>query len=126
VARRVTALDAFTDARGVIRDLITNEQIDAVTLIYTKKKAVRGNHYHHETTQWTFVVSGKLRVVTELLPEQPEEDVLSVGQLMVSPPDERHAWKALEDTVVLVFTQGPRSGANYESDVVRLEAKLIE
>jgi hypothetical protein len=36
-----------------------------------------------------------------------------------------HAWKALEDTVCLVFTKGPRSGDQYESDTERLEKPLL-
>src|SRR5450631_2416525 len=108
-----------TDVRGAITDLLG--KVDAVTEITTRKGAIRGNHYHHDTTQWTYVVKGRLRVVTETLPGAPIQGVLRAGELMESPPGERHAWQALVDTTVLVFTQGPRSGADYETDVTRLE-----
>jgi hypothetical protein len=40
-------------------------------------------------------------------------------------PGMPHAWKALEDTVCLVFTKGPRSGEGYESDTYRLDDPLL-
>ena len=33
------------------------EEFDAVTLIKSKKGAVRGNHYHKETTQFSYILS---------------------------------------------------------------------
>lgn len=117
---RVNRLDAFVDRRGEIRDLVV-EPLDSVTLIQTVAGAVRGNHYHLDTSQWTYVVSGRMRVVSEMLPDGPQEDVFEAGDLLLTPPKERHAWQALEDTTVLVFTRGPRSGANYESDTFRLD-----
>jgi quercetin dioxygenase-like cupin family protein len=108
----------FEDHRGVIQDVIG--QIDAVTRITTVKDAVRGNHYHEHTTQWTLVLTGKLLMATgkakvEMWP----------GQVVKHEPGQPHAWKALEDSECIVFTKGPRSGADYESDVVRLEEPLL-
>jgi len=107
------------DARGFIADL-TVEPLDSVTLVFTEKDAVRGNHYHRKTHQWTYVVSGSLAVVTSEA-GKVEEGVVSAGTLMLSPPMESHAWRALEDTTVLVWTRGPRSVENYESDTYRLQ-----
>jgi quercetin dioxygenase-like cupin family protein len=121
----VAPLAQFSDSRGTIRDLLVGEQFDSVTLIRSKVGAVRGNHYHAETVQWTYVVSGRLRVVTQVGDSPPVDGIVSDGELMVSPAGECHAWLALEDTEVLVFTRGPRSGANYESDTVRLTERLI-
>jgi hypothetical protein len=42
-----------------------------------------------------------------------------------TPPVEHHAVLALEDTDMLVFTRGPRSGENFESDTYRLSEPLI-
>ncbi len=112
--------DTFIDERGVIKDLLT-EPIDAVTRIHTVKGAVRGNHVHRRTTQWTYVLSGSLLVASGTT-----ETIAGPGEMLVDEPGVPHAWKALEDTDVLVFTQGPRSGADYESDTYRLEVPLIE
>jgi quercetin dioxygenase-like cupin family protein len=110
--------DRFEDARGVIQDMFG--PIDSVTHITTKKGAVRGNHVHRETTQWTFVISGKL-----LMANRNTQTEMEPGVCMKHDPGDPHAWKALEDTTCLVFTKGPRSGENYESDVERLDEPLL-
>ena len=122
---KLAQLEAFEDGRGTIRDLLI-EPIDGVTLIHTHARGVRGNHFHKFTTQWTFLVSGRLRVKTQHLFDDPgAEDVLEAGETMVSPPDEAHAWEALEDSVCVVFTSGIRTGTNYEQDTFRLKVPLI-
>jgi quercetin dioxygenase-like cupin family protein len=112
----------FTDERGTIQDIFG--PVDAVTEIRTVKGAIRGNHRHEQTIQWTYICSGLLLVVTEHGGVRHEE-TLRPGQITCERPGVAHAWKALEDTTVLVFTRGPRSGENYESDVQRLEVPLL-
>jgi quercetin dioxygenase-like cupin family protein len=124
--------DRFEDHRGIIQDLLV-KPIDAVTEIFTKQGAIRGNHVHEHTTQWGYVVSGRLRVATQV-PAQAQgvTDVMAVqfnhygpGEMFCDNPGVAHAWQALEDCTVLVFTKGPRSGENYESDTRRLEGPLL-
>jgi quercetin dioxygenase-like cupin family protein len=114
--------DRFEDERGVIQDLLG--PVDAVTEIFTRKGAVRGNHIHRKTTQWTYVVSGCLRMAFEA-EGRPFFHEAGPGQLVCEAPGVPHAWQALENTRVLVFSRGPRSGDAYESDTVRLEVPLL-
>jgi quercetin dioxygenase-like cupin family protein len=107
------------DARGTITDLIDGK-VDAVTLVRTKAGAIRGNHLHRETTQWAYIVSGSLLISTG-----EEEITAKPGDLVINTAGEPHAWKALEDTVCVVFVEGPRAGKAYESDTVRLSEPLI-
>lgn len=119
--------DYFADERGTIHDLLA--AVDAVTEIWTVKGAVRGNHVHAETVQWTYIVSGRLLVATQrprqrgMHPVRREE--CGPRDLICDEPGVAHAWEALEDTLVLVFTKGPRSGENYETDTVRLVKPLL-
>lgn len=108
----------FTDERGTIRDLVGDS---SVTAIHTVKGAVRGNHFHKATTQWTYVVSGCL----EMSNGGRTTYDLEAGEVDTHEPGQPHAWRAREDTDCLVFTLGPRSGENYESDVYRLEEPLL-
>ena len=110
--------DHFEDDRGVIQDLLG--PVDAVTRIFTKAGALRGNHLHQQTTQWTYIVSGSLLVVTRDPDGKTETAVYSSGQLACEKPGTAHAWRAQTDCVALVFTKGPRSGEHYESDTFRL------
>jgi quercetin dioxygenase-like cupin family protein len=111
--------DRYDDYRGVIQDLFDGDPV-AVTRITTLKGAVRGNHVHKLTTQWTFVISGQLRMASGTI-----RHVLEAGQMSVHHPGTPHAWQALEDTDCLVFTRGPRAGENYETDTYRLEEPLL-
>jgi quercetin dioxygenase-like cupin family protein len=113
----------FEDHRGVIEDLLQCP-LDSVTEIVTLKGAVRGNHYHRKTTQWTYVVYGHLTAVARYADGTLHRE-LRAGDLLEEPCGVPHAWQAREDTKVLVFTQGPRSGEDYESDTTRLEDPLL-
>jgi mannose-6-phosphate isomerase-like protein (cupin superfamily) len=109
----------FEDERGVIRDLLT-EPVDAITRIGTRKDAVRGNHIHERTTQWTYVLSGML-----LMANGGAMFNVGPGEIVRHDPGHAHAWRALVDTECLVFTRGPRSGEGYESDTQRLAVPLL-
>ena len=52
----------FKDKRGRIVDIFTNQPKDHCTLVTFNKKAVRGNHFHKKSTQYAFVISGKLKM----------------------------------------------------------------
>ena len=114
--------DRFEDARGVIQDLLG--PVDAVTHISTRKGAVRGNHIHARTIQWAYVLSGQLMVVTQTVAGR-QSHIYGPGEMACDPAGVAHAWKALADTEVLVFTRGPRSGEAYETDTERLAEPLL-
>jgi quercetin dioxygenase-like cupin family protein len=117
-----TVSDRFEDERGVIQDVLSN--IDSVTRITTVEGAVRGNHVHAATTQWTLVLSGCLLMATER-GGTVEHTFMEPGSMVVHHPGEAHAWRAERDAECLVFTRGPRSGDQYESDTKRLSVPLL-
>lgn len=114
--------DRYEDHRGVIRDLLG--PVDAVTEITTRAGAVRGNHVHARTTQWAYVVSGRM-LFASVRDDGVHEEEHGPGDLVCEPAGVRHAWKAVTDCTVLVFTRGPRSGSAYESDTRRLETPIL-
>jgi quercetin dioxygenase-like cupin family protein len=114
--------DRFEDDRGVIQDLFTG--VDAVTEIFTKAGAVRGNHVHEKTIQWTYVISGEMTFY-RLEDDGLHQVTKGPGDMVTELPGIPHAWKAVQDTKVFVFTKGPRSGEDYETDTTRLDEPLI-
>ena len=116
---------AFEDERGRILDILENGVIDSVTIISSKKGAVRGNHYHKESVQYTFVLKGEMMLFTQMPGEETEVTVLGPGDLAFTPPLERHALVARKDSEFLALTRGPRRGQNYEQDTYRLEKSLV-
>ena len=117
--------NSFEDERGLIRDVISHEPIDAVTVIVSKKGAVRGNHYHKDTYQWVYLLSGKVNYVSKAEGEESKTTVLVPGDLILSEPYEAHAIEAVEDSEMIVLTRGPRGGKEYETDTFRLDSPLI-
>ena len=113
------------DKRGLIIDLLDKKNINAITYITQKKGKVRGNHFHKKTIQWNYLIKGKIKLVTKKN-NIIKEKILSKGDLVETSSNESHAIKAIKDSEYLVFTQGPRSGSEYEKDTFRLVKPLIK
>lgn len=116
---------SFEDDRGVILDILQNVTINAVTLVTIRRGATRGNHYHRETTQWNYVVSGRLTLYSQVPGESLCQATVEAGDLVRIGPEERHALVGLSDSELMVFTHGPRGGKEYETDTYRLEVPLF-
>jgi quercetin dioxygenase-like cupin family protein len=121
----VDSIVSFKDSRGEIIDLIENRNINAVTFISFTKGAVRANHYHKKTTQWNYLLKGKVKLVVQVGDGRIEERTLVPGDLVSTDPMEKHALEGIEDAELLVFTEGPRGGKEYESDTFRLDTPLV-
>jgi oxalate decarboxylase/phosphoglucose isomerase-like protein (cupin superfamily) len=116
---------AFADERGSIADILEDEPIEHVSVIHTRRGAVRGNHYHRETHQWVYVIEGALRCLTRDANGREVQAVARAGDVYYSGPYDAHAIEALEDSVMVVMTRGPRGGREYESDTFRLVEPLL-
>lgn len=119
------ASEQFSDERGRIVDILEGEPIDSATIIHSNAGAVRGNHVHQETYQWVYVVTGSLLYVVEDADGERHSGVVREQDILMTGPNDAHAMKALEPSVMVVLTRGPRSGQSYESDTFRLEEPLI-
>jgi len=122
--QKINLKPAHTDERGIITDLLQDETINAVTIISFVKGAVRANHYHKETYQWNYVLSGTIKIVTQLQNQAKVETIMKTGDFVVTMPNESHALTAIEQSELLVLTKGPRGGDNYEKDTFRLDHLL--
>jgi quercetin dioxygenase-like cupin family protein len=115
----------YKDNRGIISDLIEKERINTVTYITFNKNKVRGNHYHKKTTQWNYVISGKLIFICRVN-GKIKKIIGKKKDLVKIETKEHHAIKALNYSEILVLTKGPRGGKEYESDTFRLKKNLID
>lgn len=122
--KKISLPVSFDDERGKITDLLGNEAINAVTVITFQKGAVRANHYHKNTYQWNYVMSGRIKLVTRMPGEGKVETILGKGDFALTEPEEHHALVGLEYSELLVLTKGPRGGKEYESDTFRIEEPL--
>lgn len=123
---KLTLETAHEDERGTIIDLLTGGSIDAVTALTLKKGAVRGNHFHKKTRQWTYVIAGQITYGDKGKGEaEAEFNIGLVGDLFFSEAGFVHAIRAEEDSSIIVFTSGPRAGDDYETDTFRTEPPLL-
>ena len=113
---------AFVDRRGEITDILVKTPFDHATVITTRADGVRGNHYHLATSQYVYIVRGRMRVTTQMPGGEVQRTIVTEGDLFENEPGERHAMRALDDTTFLVLSHGPRGGADFESDTFRLDA----
>lgn len=120
-----------SDARGTIRDIFVSSPKDHCSIITFTFDAVRANHFHKESTQYTYVIEGEIMMATQLVDEngepagKVEKVVLRAGDLVTHPPYHAHAFRALSTSTILAFADGVRGGRDYESDVFRLKTSIV-
>ena len=117
-------LGQHTDERGAITDLFYNRAINHGCIITNAPKAVRGNHYHKLTTQYTLVLNGSLNYYSKNADSDPVQTFTAIhGDMIVSEPGEIHAMRAGEHGCTFIaFAEGPRGGEDYECDTYRVES----
>jgi len=117
----------FQDERGTITDIFINDPKEHGTIIFSKKGTVRGNHYHKKSTQYTFIISGKLIMLSQKIGvKKIYRHILRPNDLMIHSPKEAHTLIADEDTIFLALAEGVRGGKNYEKDTFRLSDPLTD
>ena len=84
----------FYDDRGEITDLLTDVDINSITMITFKKGAVRANHYHKKTIQWNYVLSGKIIFVSKIK-NKIKKIIGKKGDFVKIDTKEFHAIKAI-------------------------------
>ena len=109
------------DKRGIISDIL-NKKINHVGLITTEAGAIRANHYHKLSTQYSYILSGKFEVLIASIdnPKDVEKIILNAGELITIPPKIIHRFKAIEKSVMIDMISESREGIKYEEDVVRV------
>jgi quercetin dioxygenase-like cupin family protein len=120
-----SGLGKFTDDRGSITDIFYKINANHACLITNTPGAVRGNHYHKHTIQYTYVLTGSMIYYSKPVDsDQPADEFLAKkGDFIISSPNEIHAMKATPDgCTFLAFAEGPRGGEDYETDTYRVDS----
>jgi len=124
-----TGLGSFKDERGSIVDIFYNKDINHGCMIKNSPGAVRGNHYHNHTIQYTYVISGNLTYYSQPMDKSEPVSIYdaSAGDFIISDITEIHAMKAgANGCVFIAFAEGPRGGEDYETDTVRVDSIIPE
>ena len=119
----IKGLGSFSDDRGSITDIFYMANMNHGCVIVNQPGAVRGNHYHKLTTQYTYILSGSLTYYSRSIGgDEPTDTYTAVaGDMIISKPLEIHAMRAGADGCTFIaFAEGPRGGEDYESDTYRV------
>ena len=113
--------DAHKDDRGYIQSLV-NFPMKNLSLISSKKGAVRSNHYHLTDWHYMYVLSGSFNYFYRPTNSSDELKCVKViaGEMVFTPPMEDHATVFLEDCELLAMSRNPRDQKAYEEDVRRV------
>lgn len=91
---------AYPDDRGLLVQ-ICHEGYEQINAVYTKKGALRGNfHYHKNTKEAFFVLSGKIRVTAEKSGET-DERIFETGDMFLIEEFVKHSFDFLDDTYLV-------------------------
>lgn len=118
-------LGKFSDDRGSITDIFYKANMNHACIITNAAGAVRGNHYHKFTTQYTYILAGSLHYYSKQVDSDQLADSFTAGpgDMVISAPNEIHAMKASDEgCVFLAFAEGPRGGEDYENDTFRVDS----
>lgn len=114
---------SFEDERGSISDILLGEKIEHVGIINSKANALRGSHYHKISTQYNYILKGKIELTIKAANDinaNKQKIILNEGDYVKIPPNIVHALKAITDSTFLVFNSEARIGNNYEEDTYRV------
>jgi dTDP-4-dehydrorhamnose 3,5-epimerase-like enzyme len=112
---------AFEDERGIIANIL-EEPVSHIAIITSKKGAIRANHYHPEQMQYVYLISGKYESLSKDVKDKNSKlqtQTIVPGNLVITPPMIAHAWRVLEDSVMLNITTGPRDKGNFSEHTVK-------
>ncbi len=112
------------DERGKIIDLV-NLPLRHAGFIKTNAGAITGCHYHKESIQYNYIISGKFEVslVDIREPNKTEKVILEEGDFIEIAPGIIHRFKAITDADLIDLISKSRERNMYEDDVVRVEMK---
>ena len=122
-------LEVHQDDRGIIADIFYKTNIEHVAIIKSEPNAIRGNHYHKETTQSMLMTKGSLEYWYKPVgSDDPSKMYLcKVGDLITTEPYEIHALRITDEgNEFIVFSEGKRGGMDYESDTYRVDSIIGE
>ena len=121
----------FEDKRGKIIDVFVNSPKDHCIIVTFTKGAVRGNHFHKKSTQFSFLLSGELDFYFAKVDKingklnKIRKKTIKKNTFITHEPYEAHAFFSRRNSVLIAFSCGVRGGKNYEKDTFRLKNKLV-
>ena len=112
----------INDKRGFIQP-ISDFDMKSASIIYTKKKQWRANHYHKKDWHFIYVIKGEFEYYFRNTGsnEKIKKKIVNEGQLLFTGNMIDHAMFYMVETEILVLSKNPRDQKTYEQDTVRID-----
>lgn len=109
----------FSDDRGEIYDVLSNPEIQHITIFTVKKNSIRGKHYHKKDKQWIYVLKGQIKIKTKNLIEKNskiEETILNEKDIIYLPQYFYREVIGISNSECLFITSIPRNNGSHKKD----------
>jgi len=114
----------FTDDRGSLWDLLTNENIEHIGFLTSKQGSIRAKHFHKKEKQYTLILKGKAKIIIKnLLNSNSSVETFELQQMemILIPPYHYHSVESITDTEILFFSDILRANGGYEIDTTKVD-----
>jgi dTDP-4-dehydrorhamnose 3,5-epimerase-like enzyme len=114
----------FSDDRGEIYDILSNSNIQHITIFTINKNSVRGKHFHKKDKQWIFVLKGQIKVRTKNLLEKNskvEETVLNEKDMIFLPQYFYREVIGISNSECLFITSLSRKDDSHKKDTFTVD-----
>ena len=97
--RRIEPYFQFRDDRGEILGLLQGRELRELNHIRSRAGTVRGGHYHQQTNEYFFILTGSVEVTLEDPAKGLRETFTArPGEIFQIEPGETHTFRMLEDS----------------------------
>ena len=113
--------EGFTDNRGKILPIV--HDFANVQMIWSKKGALRANHYHKTDTHTCYLVTGSMEYYWRNHGEDKiHKEIIVAGELFKTGPLIDHEMVFTEDSIMVVVSEHKRDAVTYDEDIVKIDA----
>jgi len=106
--RNLQPYSRLDDSRGTFIGITQNQKWAEVNFIETGRNQVRGNHYHKNTLELFFIISGRIKVnIFDIRKRKKEEFIANKGDIFIVEPFEVHTFETLTDATWINMLSAP-------------------
>ena len=118
----IEPLQKIVDKRGFIQG-ICDLNMKSASIIFTKKKQWRANHYHKKDWHFIYVCKGEFEYYFKKTnsAEPVKKKIVKSGQVLFTGNMIDHAMYYTKETEIIVVSRNPRDQKTYEEDTVRID-----
>lgn len=114
---------SFKDERGIIQNILSNQNISHIAIITSKKDSIRSQHYHKNNGgHFLYVQSGIIKYYErDLDGNNIKILILNENEMVFTGPNLVHKVEFMEDSVLLSMNINDRGPEHDKENTVQME-----